>query len=235
MSTKKNIGNGNGILAALMALVAGLKEGERIAVILRHGSRKEHKSLPNDTICAESWDEISKLGALIRKAGIKLAKIVTSHRGRAVMAACALGEGNAEKEESVAPFCTDESLGDASNDVSNGGPEAIKEYKKTAAASGIPAEQATLDPSCDEAVQLYTWERANGYARCISTRMKLSDGQPIAFVAHGGFSEVALQMLLHPTARRLDQLGQPEKWLEMGGAAVAVFNKTGDCVKVVYL
>ena len=222
------------IVTAIAAIVAGLKDGERVAVLLRHGSRMEHKNLPNDSICAESWDEISKLGAAIRKAGIKLARIFTSPRGRSVMAACALGEGNAEKEESIAPFRTDEALTDGSNDIERGGPAIVKKCKAISGERGITGEQALL-LSNDDAVSKYAWQRAAEYGRSISTHVKMGKGEPLAFVTHGGLMDISILQLLHPKATRLDQLGTPEKWLEMGAAAIVVFSAEGDVVKVVYL
>jgi len=225
--------NFSDIVTAVTAIVSSLKDGDRIAVILRHGSRMEHKDLPNDTICDESWEQIRELGAAIRQAGIKLAKIIMTPRGRGVMAACALGEGNAVGDEAVAPFTTSPSLDDVSNDVAGGGPEILRKLKPIAKERGITGEQ-TLLLSGDPEIAAYAWRRAMQYADAIKTN-SLADNIVKAFVSHGGVLDIAIAMLRAPKATQLAELPQPDQWLEMGQAAIVVFGKDGELVKVVYL
>ena len=220
----------NGIVAAVMAIVASLREGERIAVIIRHGSTGDMKDKsPADTICTKSYNDIRALGEKFIKAGLHVARMIVSPRGRAVKAAIAFAEGNSGGPGGeLAPFSTNEALRDGSHDR----PDLIARVKVEATAKGYGEDEAPL-LSADPDVQRYMWERGQEHRRCFLTVSKSTDGVP-AFVGHTPLLELGIAALRNHEATSVADL-KVEKLLTKGGAAVVVFDAQNNVVKVVYL
>ena len=206
-------------------VLAGLNPGDKVAVVLRHGA--SDPEMPKDTISPKAEKDANLLGQRLRKAGLKIEKVVTSPRGRAVATGLAVASGNANVGESVAPFVTEHGL----NDVSSEAMDVVATLKEFVAHSNVNSVEEALLLCPDPDTKRYAWNKAGEYARVISTRSRLNGRDPILFTTHGGPADIAILRMANPTANNLTDLGRPAKWMPQGGAVIIVFNEAGDLVK----
>lgn len=212
------------MIAKVKEVLAGMAQGHKIAVVVRHGA--SDPDMPKDTISSKATNEARLLGQRLRKGGIQIEKVVCSPRGRAVATGLAVAEGNANVGESVAPFVTEHGL----TDVSNEAPEVVATLQEFVAGSNVDSVEEALLLCPDPDTRKYAWNKAGEYARVISTRSRLNGNGPIMFTTHGGPADIAILRLAHPTASNLTDLGRPVKWMPRGGATILVFDEAGNLV-----
>lgn len=184
---------------------------------LRHGTTgAQKKELPDDTICAYSYRRIFQLGRKVREAGVLIAQVIMSDRGRGVKSAFAFAEGNALPGETIAPFSIDRRLTDGSHDR----PDIVAQLKAWAKEHNLTTEEACL--LCDiPEVQEYIYNRALDHALVTSVTAQKFLGKTALLGGHGGLIEPGILKLKNPATQSLIELAkvsQPVKWLDKGGA-----------------